>query len=458
MGAYIVLIGASGAMPLKGLRLAVTVPPRAWFGGIDYFFALDMAEELRRMGAVTLPVDLARICAGDSEWTHEIIEALRAFQPDIAIGLPNAGYITACKTCTGENIFRDILQIPSILIWDHGVLQFAPQVLGALPSDASASQDGCLKSLRAALDHPLYVHYSPDRGHIAAMDSLGILNESEVRSFIQPAWPAYVRHGQESAQRPAGGSRLAFAGNVYLNGAQQAPFRSNALLAGIENRMLRAKEANFTISLWDLLRSELDCLDPIDRASARLRPDESFYWTFTTGEIETVGTTHARLHALTALGTPVDFYGNFCEPLMATTLESQYGLRFRGCKNCITDLPSLYRTSELMIDVVHPGYISGISPKITACFAAGGTMVFDYKDDFRDTLGDLADAVMYRTIDQMNGLVETYLSQPAQKRAISRELQQRILSEFTFTALWERILSAEPVWRGRRVSQSIASA
>jgi hypothetical protein len=445
-------------MPLRGLRLAVTIPPRAWFGGVDYFFALDMAAELRRMGAATLPVDLTGICSGDSEYTRDTIEAIRSFQPDIAVGLPNAGYITACKTSSGENIFRDILQIPSILIWDHGVLQFAPQVLGTLPSDASASKDGCLKSLRSALDHPLFVHYSPDRGHIAAMDSLGILDGRRVCSFLQPAWPAYVHYGQESAPRPSHASRMAFAGNVYMDGARQVPFRSNPLLQEIESHMLRAKEASFTASLWDLLCAELDCLDPIDRASAHLRPDESFYWTFATGEIETVGTTHARLHALTALKTPVDFYGNFCEPQMASSLESQYGFRFRGCVNCVSDLPSLYRNSELMIDVVHPGYISGTSPKITACFAAGGTIVFDYKEDFRSALGDLADAVMYRTLDQMNGLVETYLSQPARKHAISRELQQRILSEFTFTALWERILSVEPIWRSCRVSQSIASA
>jgi hypothetical protein len=450
--------GGSAASPLRGLRLAVTIPPRAWFGGVDYFFALDMAEELRRMGAATLPVDLAVICSGDSESTHGIIAAVRAFRPDVAIGLPNAGYIMACKTPTGENIFRDVLQIPSIMIWDHGVLQFAPQVLGALPSDAAASQDGCLKSLRAALDHSLYVHYSPDRGHIAAIDSLRILDGRKVRSFIQPAWPAYVRHDKESVQRSTHGSRLAFAGNVYVDASRQAPFRPNAFLEGIENRVLRAKEANFTAPLWDLLRTELNALDPIDRASARLGPDESFYWTFQTVEIETVGTTHARLHALTALRTEVDYYGNFCEPQVASTLESQYGLRFRGCLNCVTDLPSLYRNSELMIDVVHPGYISGTSPKIAACFAAGGTILFDYKNDFRDALGDVADAVMYRTVDQMNGLVETYLSQPSKKLAISRELQQRILREFTFTALWERVLAREPIWRSRLVSQSVTTA
>jgi len=444
-----VFLGWRSPRPLRNLRLAVTIPPRHWFGGIDYRFAVDMARELRRMGAAILEIDVSVFDERDPRRIRNCVAAVRSFRPDVAVALPNAGYAIACKTPAGDNLFRDVLELSTILIWDHGVLQFAPALLDPLPAAPAQSIDGCLRRLRNQLDHPVWVHYSPDRGHIAVMDSLCILAGHNVRDFVQPAWPAYVRQAERAATRS--GSTLAFAGNVYLDSAQHLEFRKQPFLAGIEARMLASKRANLAAPFWQLLAAELDSLPSVDRAAFHLHPDASFFWTFVHGEIEAVGTTEARLHALSALRRPCDFFGNLVEPHMTPQLEAR-GLRFRGSLDCVADLPSLYQNTDLLIDVVHPGYISGTSPKITACFAAGGTVLFDYKDDFRLALGDLADAVMYRSIDEMNSLVETYLADPHKKQAVARELQQRVLRDFSFAALWERILITEPVWRESRHS------
>jgi hypothetical protein len=436
--------------PLRGLRLIVTRPPSDWFGGVDNRFALDMADELRRLGAVIFEIDVARFAARDDVYISDAISSARTFQADVAIALPNAGYAIACRTSTGENIFADILEIPTIMIWDHGALQFATPLLGPLPDHPEESITGCIARFRDALDRPAFVHYSPDRGHIAAMDELGILDGRQVHPFIHTAWPAYVRHGRTAPSSTLSGSKLAFAGNLYLDAASKLRFRKNEILAGIESRVLREKRAHLTTSLWDLVVSEIDRLDPTTRAELHLTPDSSFFWSFLYAEIELVGTTAARLNVLSALQHPCDFYGNFIEPQMTPAL-SGFGLRFRRNLDCVSELPFLYQGSDLMIDVVHPGYISGVSPKILACMACGGMVLFDYRRDLHEAMGGIASQVMFHDVGQLNSLIETYLGDHRKRREIAKELQHRVLSEFTFDAFATQVLVDRPHWRDTRI-------
>jgi hypothetical protein len=54
---------------------------------------------------------------------------------------------------------------------------------------------------------------------------------------------------------------------------------------------------------------------------------------------------------------------------------------------------------------------------------------------------------MYRNVDHLNALVEEYLGNPRKRRDVSRYLQQRVCSEFTFSVLAKRILVEEPAWK-----------
>jgi hypothetical protein len=74
--------------PLRGLKVAVTVPPDAWFGSVDYKFALDMIRNLEEMGADLIRIDIARLTARDAGYVDAILSDLRAFQPDVALSTP----------------------------------------------------------------------------------------------------------------------------------------------------------------------------------------------------------------------------------------------------------------------------------------------------------------------------------------------------------------------------------
>jgi hypothetical protein len=432
--------------PLAGLRIVATLPPQGWFGGIDYNFAVEMADELRTLGAAVFDLDVAGFTSGNDVYIHDAIEALKTFRPDVAISLPNALYALICAS-KGQNVFKDILQIPTLMLWDHGLLQLPRQILNHWPNTPAEAMGGCVRRLRKALNHSLYLHYSPDRGHIAALDKLGVIESSKVRFFLQPAYPNFVRHSCRTAPPTAFHTRMSFAGNVYLQAARDLPFRHQPVLAGIESRVLAAKKSRLTECLWDLIMAEIDALDKPARKEFRLDANSTFFWNFMHEEIEVVGNTDVRLAVLTGLKHDYEFFGNFMEPKSVSTLRDQYRIRFRKCLDYFTELPLLFMNSDVIVDVINLGYNTGVSPKVMGCFACGGLMLFDYKDDFFQSMGEIGNQVMYRSVDHLNALVEEFLGNPRKRRDVSRYIQHRVCTEFNFGALSQRILIEEPAWR-----------
>ena len=432
--------------PLKGLRIVTTIPPQSWFGGIDYNFAIEMSEELRLLGAEVFDLQIGGFITGNDIYMGNAIQALRSFRPDVSFALPNALYALLCRDKNQQNVFKDILQIPSIMLWDHGLLQLPQQILGPLPASPAEASGGCIRRLKRALNHPLFLHYSPDHGHIEAFDRLGVIDRGKVRFFLQPAYPNFVRYGYRTPPANAYRTRIAFAGNVYVKGAKNLPFRNEPDLAEIEARVLAAKKAKLTDCLWDLINAEIGLLDRRTRKRLRLEPNFSFFWQFLHEEIETVGNTEARLGVLTAVKQEFDFFGNFVEPDSVATLRDRYRMRFRKCLEYFTELPLLFMNSDVIVDVVNLGYNTGVSPKIMGCFACGGLVLFDYKRDFHECMGDLGNQVMYRSLDQLNSMVDDYLSNPKKRREVSRYLQHRVATEFNFAALSKKLLVDERAW------------
>jgi Glycosyl transferases group 1 len=212
--------------------------------------------------------------------------------------------------------------------------------------------------------------------------------------------------------------------------------------------VLAAKKSRLTECLWDLIMAEIDALDKPVRKEFRLDANSSFFWNFMHEEIELVGNTDVRLSVLTGLKHDYEFFGNFVEPKSVSTLRDQYHIRFRKCLDYFTELPILFMNSDLIVDVINLGYNTGVSPKVMGCFACGGLMLFDYKDDFFRSMGEIGNQVMYRSVDHLNALVEEFLGNPRKRRDVSRYIQHRVCSEFNFGALSQKILIEEPAWRG----------
>jgi hypothetical protein len=211
--------------------------------------------------------------------------------------------------------------------------------------------------------------------------------------------------------------------------------------------VLNAKKQKLTRCLWDLFQDDIAAQDRPTRKKLHLDPNSTFFWHFMHEEIEMTGNTDVRLSVLTGLKREYDFYGNFVEPGAVATLRKQFRVRFKKCLDYFTELPLLFMNSELIVDVINLGYNSGISPKVMGCFACGGLVLFDYKEDFHRIMGDAGRAVMYDSVDHLNTMIEDYLSNPRRRRDVSRHLQNRVCTEFSFGALVKRILADEPEWK-----------
>jgi len=432
---------------LSGLKIVATIPPHPWFGGIDYNFAIEMSDELRALGADVFDLDVAAFHNGNEIYIKDAIEQMRRFRPDVAIALPNSLYALHCRTPKGEQVFKDILQIPTLMLWDHGLLQHPRFILAHHPYQPAESIGGSIRRMRKALNHPLYIHYSPDRGHIEAFHRLGVIDRSKVHYFLQPAYPNFVRYGYRRPSSSALRTRVAFAGNVYLEAAGKLPFRHDPVLGEIEKRVFETKNNDLTQCLWDLFLAEIAERDHATRQRLRLNPNATFFWNFMHEEIEMTGNTEVRLRVLTNLKREYDFYGNFVEPGAVATLRDQYRIRFKKCLDYFNELPLLFMNSDLIVDVINLGYNSGISPKVMGCFACGGLVLFDYKDDFYRIMGEAGNAVMYRSVEHLNAMIDEYLANPHKRRDAQRYLQHRVCTEFSFGALAKRILVDEPAWR-----------
>ena len=87
-------------LPLAGLRIVTTRPPLNWFGGVDFDFATEMAEELRALGAAVFELDTRGFIFPNRDYIKAITQELRSFRPDVAMSLPNATYALLC--CSGQ--------------------------------------------------------------------------------------------------------------------------------------------------------------------------------------------------------------------------------------------------------------------------------------------------------------------------------------------------------------------
>ena len=238
------------SQPLAGLRVAVTVPPVGWFGSIDHKFAVDMIQSLDEMGANLFLIDIARLVAKDSRYVAGLLADLRRFEPDVALATPNAGYALLITDTKGRHLLRDILEVPTLLIWDHGVLQFCTEILSPLPNGREESSDGCIMSA-CEMRWIIRCSYTTrlTGGHTAIIKELGVLVKQPVKPFLHIAFPAYTRPVDPD---PAYQHRIVFAGNLYLDRASHLNHREQKVLARIETNMLAAKKARPGSSLWEL--------------------------------------------------------------------------------------------------------------------------------------------------------------------------------------------------------------
>jgi hypothetical protein len=422
----------------RGLRVVVTRPPDDWFYGLAHQYAALYAQCLRDLGAEVLAVPVAPFATQDREAIRALVGQIRRFRPDLAIGLHDAGYALYCRAGreaeqAPTNIFVDWLELPTILLWDHAMLQFAPILLGRLPDHPDESVAGCLELFRAELSHPLFIHVARDSGHRELAHTLGVIPRGRVLlepSFAQP----YVSDGRR--RRSTRLADVAFFGHMRPLELESRPARHHAALLELSEAVLARKVDRLDTPVLDDLVAAVDDLPAPIRASMRLQPDESFYWSLLCGEMA-VAQTSLRRALLEGLGREVSFYGEYGarEAGGIVSLQSPT-FRFGA------ELARAFATTAVTVDLVNPGFLHGFGSKVMNCFAAGGFMLLDRKQDFVELFGELGEAVTFSSLAELRAKLDHYLAEEDERLAISEALGARIREHHSLPGLLLRLTDA----------------
>jgi hypothetical protein len=420
---------------LRGFRVVVTRPPDDWFYGLAHQYAALYAQSFRDLGAEVLAVPVEPFVSQDGAAIQDQADEVRRFRPDLAIGLHDAGYAVYCRAARTPqqgptNFFVDWLELPTILLWDHALLQFAPILLGKLPDHPDESVSGCLSLLRTELSHPLYVHVARDSGHREMAHALGVVSRDRVMlepSFAHP----YLSDGDG---RPSNRhADVAFFGHMRPLEPDSRPARHHAALVERLEVILRAKADRLETAVLQDVVAAVDELPAQLRASMRLDPDESFYWSVLCSEMG-VAQTSLRRALLEGLGREVTFYGDY------GAREAGEGVDWRPSRFRFgPELARAFAGTAVTVDLVNPGFLHGYGSKVMNCFAAGGFMLLDRKRDFVELFGALGEAVSFSSLDELQAKVDYYLANEDERREISEALGDRIREHHSLPGLLRRL-------------------
>jgi hypothetical protein len=425
----------------------VTVPPQGWFHGIAGALYDRYRRALADLGVALFDVPVDAFLAPDAGRLAALISELRSFRPQFAMGLPLGAYALLCRLPARRdgyrpNVFIDLLDIPTICLWDHAPVELADQILAPLPLDPASSAGGALQTLRAVLAHPRLVHWSRDTGQTAIMRELGLLPPHPLVTELPPMLPGFERVLAPTHEHHPS---VAFIGHLY----QQPVEHPHAALAALAEEATLAHVRTPREPLWGVLRRLIAALPAADATLLSLDADRTFFWRFAHRLICHQAQTTVRLTRLGAAGVPVACYGNL------DTAAPSVPANLRAVPSNVPYGPSLahlFARHPITIDVLNPGFINGYSHKQVHGFASGGFMLLDWKQDFVDAFGDAGAAVSFLDGDDLAAKVDLFLSKPQYRVEVGDAIRATIASRFQLNDCLSRAL--EQAWQCADVSAS----
>lgn len=419
-------------------RIVITVPPRDWFHGIEWELFVIYRRALSDLGCQLFEVPVDAFLPPDVGRIGALLTDLRAFGPDLAIGLPTGMYALLCRLPPKRdgwkpNLFTDVLEIPTICIWAFAPIDFADQLLAPHPAAPSESKDGAAAALQRHLTHPLLMHCSRDSWQTRIMQALGFALPNQIVLMGSPALPGFVPGAISSTAAGADEPRVAFIGNLY----QDMPTYAEAALHGLQQDSINQWLTDNSSSLWDVVIDHIGALPAELRQRLALVQNQTFFWHFVHQLIVYHGQTIKRLHLLAAIGRPIAFYGNFRQNapgvppnLWARTERFRFG----------PELAAGFARFPITLNVTNPGFVNGYSYNPILTFAAGGFALVDRKQDLIDSFGDVGEAVSYRSAEDLAAKVDRYLTNPRERLSLGDAMRAEIRANHSLGTVLRRIL------------------
>jgi Glycosyl transferases group 1 len=439
-----------GFEPPPFRRVVVTIPPAHWFHGIALELTGIYRSGLKSLGIEVFDVPVEAFLPPDLGRIARLRHALADFRPELAIGLSHGSYALICRMPPGRdghrpNFFTEVLDLPTVCLWDHAPMELANNILGQPPEGALDSQPGAMAALRRTLNHPRIVHWSRDRQQSRIMVELGLADANRIVHAPAPALPPFTDH---RAQRDEAAAGVGFIGNLHQAPAPEWEAEVRALAAGALGVFGPGMNAlGGGANLWDALADGIDAMTPDARARLRLTHDQTFFWRFTHRFILHDAQTLTRLAALGAAGVPVKCIGHIefsAAGIPANLLDGGGPVGFA------TGLPTTLWAHEIILDVLNPGFIEGYSHKPVLGFAAGGFMLLNRVNGFIESFGDAGKAASWTSLSDLASKIDHYLSRPALRQEIGDTIRAEIAARHTLAHVLRRVLDVAAELRGPR--------
>ena len=441
------------AVPIR--RILVTVPPRGWFHGISYKLFELYRQALLDLGCTLFEIPIDMFAPPDTSRIAVLLHDIRAFAPELAIGLPNGSTALHCRLPAGRDgwrphLFTEVLDLPTIFIWDHAPLELADQLLMPLPDHPSGSQAGAMAALRRTFTHPRLLHCARDTGQIRIMRELGLVAGDAVVHLLAQALPGFAPPTDPLAATDE--VDVSFIGHIYQSAAAKQPE-----LAALEEDVIRQWSDSPNSALWDVVRERIAGLPAEQRQHLALDPNQTFFWRFVHRLIDHRAQTHRRLNMLGAVGRRVGFYGNLHNDVAGVpanlSLMSEKEIPFGP------ELAAVFARHQITIDVLSPGFVNGYSLKPVNGFASGGFVLVDRKRDFVTAFGEAGAAVSYDDGNDLAAKVDHFLTHPKQRLELAAEMRAQIAAGHTLQQFFARLLrAADEHFAGNRPSQPRTTA
>jgi len=426
-------------------RILVATPPRAWFHGISYRLFEIYRQALCDLGCTLFEIPIERFWPLDLGHIATLLDDIRSFAPELAIGLPNGSTALHCRLPAEQDgwrphLFTDVLDLPTICICDHAPLELAVQLFTPVAEHPSQSLGGARAALRRTFTHPRLLHCTRDAGQIRIMRELGLVAGDAVVRLPAQALPGFAPPAEPVTAD--GEPPVCFIGHIYKEPPAPLP-DLEALAAGIIARWSDAPDA----ALWDVANAAIAALPDEQRQRLALDADQTFFWHFMLRLIDHRAQTHRRLALLGASGTRVGFYGNLSSnaPNVPGNLvslredEIEFG----------PELARVFARHKIMIDVQSPGFIDGYSLKAINTFASGGFALIDRKRHFVSAFGDAGEAVSYSDGSDLAAKIDYFLSQPKRRVELGAEMRVQIADGHTLAQFFRSLLQASHQHLGR---------
>lgn len=230
---------------------------------------------------------------------------------------------------------------------------------------------------------------------------------------------------------------ISFVGRMYhdetnfLDQISYIPEELRGYIDGLIEAQIRIYGYDFIEEVFDEAKvQELAKYVKIDLGKQYITPQKQIFADMIRKKITAID----RVRSLQAIGQIhlVDLYAPV-DPEIA-------GVRFLGYADYTVEMPKVFRTSKINLNITLRSITSGIPLRAIDIMGAGGFLLTNYQPELEAYFTNGQELVWYDSQEDMVAKIQYYLVQEEEREAIARCGHQKIVEEFTYQNQFQKIM------------------